>query len=201
MSKISKNFSEAVKIIKSGGVVVAPTDTLYGILANALDEKAVNKVYKIKGRNLKKPFIILIPSVDYLALFGIKPSLKEKKLLESKGITVVIDLPEDILDKFEYLHRGQKSLAFRIPDNEELLNFLKKLKLPVIAPSANPEGEKPASDIQEAIRYFGNKVDIYMDKGKQEGKPSTIIKVKNGLEILREGSKNIEEIKEILKGH
>ncbi len=200
MSKISKSFSEAVKIIKSGGVIVAPTDTLYGILVNALDKEAVKKVYEIKGRNLKKPFIILIPSVDSLILFGIKPSLEEKKLLESKGITVVMDLPEKVLDKFEYLHRGQKSLAFRIPDNEELLNFLKELKLPVIAPSANPEGKKPASDIQEAVRYFGNKVDLYIDKGKLEGKPSTIVKIKDGLKILRKGSKDIKEIKEILKG-
>ena len=200
MSKVSKDFSEAIEILKSGGIVIAPTDTLYGILANALDKNAVKKVYKLKGRDTSKPFIILIPSVDYLSLFGIKPTLKEKRLLESRGITVVIDLSEEVLDKFEYLHRGQKSLAFRIPDNEELIQFLKNLKLPVIAPSANPEGEKPASDIQEAVRYFGNKVDLYIDKGKLEGKPSTIVKIKDRLKILRKGSKDIKELKEILKG-
>ncbi len=201
MSKISKDFSEAIEAIKSGNIVVAPTDTLYGILANALDKNAVEKAYKLKGRDASKPFIILIPSVDYLSLFGIKPISEEKRLLNSRGITVVIDLPEEVLDKFEYLHRGQNSLAFRVPDNEELIQFLKNLKLPVIAPSANPEGERPASDIQEAIRYFGNKVDLYIDKGKLEGKPSTIVKIKDGLKILRKGSKDIEEIKEILKGH
>ncbi|WP_297455875.1 L-threonylcarbamoyladenylate synthase [Persephonella sp.] len=201
MSKVLKDFSEAIKAIKSGKIVIVPTDTLYGILANALDKNAVERVYKLKGRDTSKPFIILIPSVDYLSLFGIKPTFEEKKLLDSRGITVIIDLPEEVLDKFEYLHRGQKSLAFRIPDNDEFIQFLKTLKLPVIAPSANPERKKPASDIQEAIRYFGNKVNLYIDKGKLEGKPSTIVKVKDGLKILREGSKDIEEIKKNLKGH
>ncbi|SNZ08905.1 L-threonylcarbamoyladenylate synthase [Persephonella hydrogeniphila] len=195
MSKIEKDFDKAVDIIKKGGVIVAPTDTIYGILADALNEESVKRVYLLKERSPEKPFIILIPDITYLSFFGIKPSEKEKKLLKKRGVTVVIDIPDK---KFNYLHRGKRSLAFRIPDNDEVIEFIRKTEKPLIAPSANPEGEEPAKNIKEAVNYFGDKVDMYIDRGDLYGKPSTIVKVNGKLRILREGSVSEEELKKMI---
>ncbi|WP_457639248.1 L-threonylcarbamoyladenylate synthase [Persephonella sp.] len=199
MSKILSSFKEAQEIVKKGGVIVAPTDTLYGLLTDALNKKAVEKVYQIKKRDPSKPVIVLIPSVDYLNLFNIRPSKQEKKLLENKGITVVIQLPDK--NKFEYLHRGTGSIAFRIPDYEKLLDFLKETGVPVVAPSANPEGKPPAESIEKAVQYFGNTVDAYINADfSPSGKPSTIVRVRNSnIQILREGSIKKDDVEKIIK--
>jgi L-threonylcarbamoyladenylate synthase len=84
---------------------------------------------------------------------------------------------------FEYLHRGKKSLAFRLPHNKDLIDIL-KISGPIVAPSANIEGAKPAENIKEAKSYFGDKIDFYLDVGTIKSKPSKIIYSNN--EIIRE---------------
>ena len=95
-------------------------------------------------------------------------------------------------DKFEYLHRGTKALAIRFPDKKDLLELLKETG-PLIAPSANFEGEPPALTIKEARDYFGDKVDFYEDAGKLDSQPSTLISLnKDGkIRILRQGEVKI----------
>ncbi len=197
--RISDSLLDAVDFLKKGKVVITPTDTILGILADALNKEAVENVYDIKKRNPLKPYIILIPDISYLNLFGIKPTKNEKKLLEHKGITVVFDLPKERLKELEYLHRGANSLAFRIPNEKNLIKMLKILGKPVIAPSANPEGKEPAKNINEAINYFRDKIDLYI-KGETKGSPSSIVRVKKGsIQILREGSISKKDIKGILQ--
>jgi len=179
MPEVTKDYGKVNEILKKGGVVVLKTDTLYGIIANALDKKTVERVYKIKGRRPDKPFIILVPSVDDIKrYFDVEISNKERELLEKRGITVVLNLRDR--RKHRYLHRGTGTLAFRIPSKDKLIELLKKTGFPVVAPSANPEGKKPAVDINEAIRYFGDKIDLYVDEEKAEGKASPIVKVEDG---------------------
>lgn len=198
---ISNNLLDAVEFIKRGKLVVAPTDTIFGILGDALNRETVERIYQIKNRTPTKPYIILIPDISYLNIFGIQPKKEEKKLLEHRGITVVFDLPESKIDKFQYLHRGTNSLAFRIPNDENLLEMLKEVGKPVVAPSANPEGKKPANNIQEAIKYFGNKIDLYVKGNKKSDKGSTIIKLENGrINLIREGTILLDTIKEIITG-
>jgi L-threonylcarbamoyladenylate synthase len=189
---ISNNLFDAVKPIKEGKLIVAKTDTIYGILADALNKDAVERIYLVKGRPEDKPFVILIPSTDYLKLFEIKPDPQSEKILLKKGITVVFDL-NDKEGKFSYLHRGKNSFAFRIPDDSVFLAFLREVARPVVAPSANPFELTPAEDINKAIEYFQDKIDLYIDGGKVlENIPSTIVKVENGkVKILREGKKRL----------
>ena len=88
-------------------------------------------------------------------------------------------------EKFEYLHRGTETLAFRVPDKSELIELIQRVG-PLIAPSANIEGENPAETIEEAKEYFGDAVSCYKDGGKIVGKPSTVISMVDDFKILRE---------------
>jgi len=201
MTEFFGSVEETVDLLKKGGIVVAPTDTLYGILADALNPEAVERVYRVKGRTPSKPVIVLIPSVRFLEKFGIKPSKRESSLLQNKGITVIIDLPRSVSDKFRYLHRGTGSIAFRIPGDLELARLMETTGIPLVAPSANPEGMPPAVDADSALDYFGNAIDGYVrGKSVKNALPSTIVRVKKGKpEIVREGSISVEEIEKILK--
>lgn len=100
-------------------------------------------------------------------------------------VSVVLACPSV---KFQYLHRDKNSLAFRLPKNKTLLNILKKSG-PLVAPSANLEGEKPAESIDQARASFDNEVAFYVDGGKLISKPSTVIQLyEDGRYIvLREG--------------
>ncbi len=177
-----------VQLIKKGGIGIIPTDTLYGVVGSAFSKKAVQRIYTLKGRDENKPFIILVSSISQLKSFGIKhPSFLESTRIlwkENKRPTSII-LPTP-LKKFEYLHRGTQSLAFRLPKNKKLVEFLKKTG-PLVAPSANPQGGEPAHTIFEAKKYFGNSVDFYVAGGKKAGKPSRIVSLLDSrVTIVRE---------------
>jgi L-threonylcarbamoyladenylate synthase len=174
--------SETIKILKNDGVGIIPTDTLYGIVGSAFSKKAVKRIYALKGRDESKPFIVLISSVNDLKKFDVALTSEQKKFLNtvwplspsgraSRPVSVVLPV---LQKKFEYLHCGTKSLAFRLPKNEKLRAFLKKTG-PLVAPSANPQGMTPATTIKEAMDYFCAEADFYVPGGKKAGKPSKLI--------------------------
>lgn len=180
-----KNLSSA---LKSGKIVVIPTDTIYGIVGSALIRKTVEKIYQLRKRNLEKPFIILISDLNDLNHFNIKLSQKQKDLLQKIWPNPVSVILPVTLRRWNYLHRGTQTLAFRMPKNENLLELLARVG-PLVAPSANFEGEKSAQTLQEAKRYFGNNVDLYLDGGKLMSKPSTIVQLQDEkLSIIRQGA-------------
>ncbi len=177
-----KKWKIAGKILKNGGVVVLPTDTVYGIVGQALNKKTVERIYSLKERDTHKPFIILISSVKDLKTFSAEENQLMKKVWPGP---VSIILP---VKTKKFLHRGTKSLAFRMPNHKKLKQLLKKTG-PLVAPSANPQGEKPAETLKEAQLYFGNNVDLYISAGRRlKGKPSSLIAPsKNGATVVREG--------------
>ena len=176
---------KAIQILLDGGIGIVPTDTLYGVCGSALSKRVVERIYRLKGRDEDKPFIILISSIDDLKKFGIKLSAENVAFLDRTWPAQVSVILPCTLKKFEYLHRGKASLAFRLPKSQKLREFLKETG-PLVAPSANPQSEKPAATIAEAKNYFGDKVDFYLAAGKKEGKPSTIVSLLSGKpEVLR----------------
>lgn len=170
-----RNFSKYITdALRSGSVGVIPTDTIYGVVGSAAEKKTVERVYKIRRRGPKKPFIILIHSAVALKEFGIKLDKYHRQFLKEAWpgpISVVLPVTDK---RFAYLHRGGKSLAFRVPADPALRAMLAKTG-PLVAPSANTEGSRPATTIQEAQKYFGPNVEFYMDAGRIAGKPSTLI--------------------------
>ena len=180
-------WNTSKKILKNGGVIIAPTDTLYGILSRAEDKKAVDRIYKIKGRDEGKPFIILITSVKDLDKFNIKHSeiLSNTRMLPK--VSMIMPCGNK---KWEYLHRGTKSLAFRLisPKNKYLYALIKRVG-PLVAPSANPQGLEPAYTIKEAKNYFGDNIDLYIYSGVRKSKPSTIVSfLESKPKVIRQGA-------------
>ena len=178
----------AAAVLRRGGVGVVPTDTLYGVLGCALSQRTVECLYRIKGRSPKKPFIILLSSIRELGRFGIYPSASERRVLDClwPGKVSVIVRCKDA--RFRYLHRGTRTLALRVPKKKTLIALLKRTG-PLVAPSANKEGKRPARTIREARNYFGESVDFYLPGGKLVGKPSTLIMMRNGtIRMLRRGA-------------
>ncbi|HBB36412.1 MAG: hypothetical protein UX02_C0004G0039 [Candidatus Moranbacteria bacterium GW2011_GWC1_45_18] len=187
----SKELNNISKLITSHNIGVIPTDTIYGVAASAWSKKAVARAYKIMKRNSKKPFIILIRSIKDLDKFHVTLDKKTKNILKQiwpGKVSAVLPVKSA---KFHYLHRGTKTLSFRIPKKPSLAKLLKKTG-PLISSSANPEGKKPAQTISEARKYFGDRVDFYVSGGKMNLLPSTLIGIKNGkISVIRKGAGKI----------
>lgn len=184
-------ISKITKVLKNGGVVAMPTDTIYGILGQALDKQTVERIYQIKQRTPSKPLIILISDIAQLKKFKVDLNQYQKDFLAKYWPGAVSVILECQAKNFDYLTRGTSSLAFRIPA-ESFMNGIIEKAGPLVAPSANPEGEKPTENIEEAKAYFGKKVDLFYDGSKTKGVPSTLVLLKKKkYTILRQGAVEI----------
>lgn len=177
-----------VSLLKNGGIAVIPTDTIYGVVGSVLNRETVEKIYQLRKRSSDKPFIILISSIGDLEKFHVQLTGKQRKFLQKiwpNPVSIVLPIHGE---QFEYLHRGTNSLAFRMPKDEKLLELLKQTG-PLVAPSANVEGEKVAETIDDAKKYFRDHVPFYIDGGKIKAQPSTLIQLEDdgSWKILRQG--------------
>ncbi len=197
MSQYSQN--NKIQKIEKDSIFVCATDTLYGICTSAFNKNNVERIYEIKGRDDNKPFIILISEIADLKQFGVLISKKQHAFLEEiwpGKVSVVLPCK---LKKFEYLHRGIESLAFRMPKKNSIRDIV-EMTGPIVAPSANKQGQLPAETITEARAIFGDAVDLYISDSKLKGDPSTIITFQGDTLIcLREGAVAFEGIEEIYK--
>lgn len=182
------SLKEAAKKLKRGEIGVIPTDTLYGVVGSAFCIEAVERIYKVKKRNPRKPFIILIESTSNIALFNVDYN-KEKFNPSSFWPGKVSVILPCFSEKFQYLHREEYALAFRLPKNKDLINLLRRTG-PLVAPSANPEGNPPAQNIKEAIKYFKGEVDFYVDGGDITGNPSTLLSFLKGKQEIKRGGQS-----------
>ena len=166
---------EVASILNANGVVVLRTDTLYGVLARADNQSAVERVYALKGRDETKSPIVLIS--DTSQLFDVV-SPEVTTLTEDvwPGKVSVI-IPSE--DAPKWIRRDNQSVAYRLPDNQALQDLI-SLTGPLIAPSANPQGELPAMTIERAVEYFGDLVDLYVDGGEvKDVAPSQLLLVRD----------------------
>jgi L-threonylcarbamoyladenylate synthase len=187
-------FKDIEKIIRKCGIGVFPTDTLYGVIGSALKVKAVERIYRLRRRELEKPMIVLISSISDLKFFDIILTPTQKKFLKEfwpGKISVILDCKKK---KFKHLHRGTESIAFRLPDEDVLRELIRKTG-PLVAPSANISGEKPAENTDGARKYFNDSVDFYVDAGKLKSKPSTLVKLENdgSFLVLRKGAVKLKK--------
>lgn len=188
-----------VDALLNNQLAVFKSDTIYGIFASALSPEAFKNLSLVRPKSEGKYYIVLASNTYQLKIFGLNAtSLKAASKLWPGSITVVMK-SENI--KFKHLANNNGEIGFRIPDSREIRSLLDSSG-PLLAPSCNPEGQPPASNIKEAIDYFGKKIAIYVDSGQISlyQTPSTVIKVSNSeLELLREGRVEFSVIKNKLK--
>jgi L-threonylcarbamoyladenylate synthase len=209
-----QNIKAAVKVLKSGGCVVFPTDTTYGLAVDALNLQAVKRVYRIKGRNFNKPIHVVVGSLSQAKqLVSVNYQAKKlcKKFLPG-ALTIVLPIKyqsfssTDKLGKkmlaLRLLSAGLGSLGIRMPKNKIALDLVRKLNSPITATSANISGRPACYSAEEVIVQFKNRKyrpDIILDAGRLlKVKPSTVVAC-NGqsVKILRVGPVSSKQILKI----
>ena len=182
----SAGITLAIESIKNGGVVIFPTDTVYGIGCDPYNEDAIKRIYELKNRDSTKPLPILGYSKQFLENIvefdEITNRIAEK--FWPGRLTIVLPLKDDKLKK---LSRGTDTLAVRVPNNKCVLALLKKCEL-VVGTSANISGSEPFTDPQNTENDLID-CDIFLNDGIiQSSGASTVIKIENGeIKILRSG--------------
>jgi L-threonylcarbamoyladenylate synthase len=196
----NKAIYRAAEIIKGGGIVAFPTETVYGLGADVFNPLAVARVFEVKKRPYFDPLIIHVahPS-DVEELVKEIPS-NAKKLVEKfwpGPLTVVLLKEEDIPD---IVTAGLPTVAIRMPNHPMALSLIKESKCPIAAPSANPFGYLSPTTAEHVRDQLGDQVDLILDGGPcPVGVESTIVSFLEGrLRLLRPGGVSLEEIESII---
>lgn len=199
-SKDYQKLRYSAEIIKNGGIVVFPTETVYGIGTNGLDKEAVERLYKIKERPLNKPISLLVSDYEMIEKVVKDINELEYKIMKKffPGPLTIILNKKDIVP--DIVTSGGSTVGIRMPEEEITRKLIEYAGVPIAAPSANISGKPSGIDLQEIIKEFGDKVDYYIDGGKSKiGIGSTIVKVENNtIKILREGSISKKEIEDLI---
>ena len=198
--KNSNDYSKlriAGDIIKSGGLVLFPTETVYGLGANGLDENAVKKIYVAKNRNFNNPINLLVNSIKMIETVAQNISPLEYKLMEEffPGPFTIILRKRDIVPNI--VTANQEFVGVRMPSGVIAKTLIDYAGVPIAAPSANISGKVSGTNFNAIYEDFKDKVDCAIDGGNSEiGIESTIVKVVDNVpHILRPGSITAEQIK------
>lgn len=188
-----EGIKKADEIIENGGVVIFPTDTVYGIGCNPYDSNAVKKIYEIKSREKIKSLPVLASSIQIVKEISIIDEFTEKiiKKYWPGPLTLILKLKDKNLKKSLNL---EDKIAVRIPNSECTLKLLNKCNL-LVGTSANISGDSSFTDPQECMKNVKN-YDVFVDGGTITSKgESTIIEIKNEkIHIIREGALKKEDI-------
>lgn len=182
-------LKKAKAILENGGVISYPTDTVYGLGANAFDEKALKKIFSLKERDLSKPLILVVSKNFNLEEIVTPIPQNAKKLIKvfwPGPLTLILEAKE----KFpSILISKTGKIGIRVPDNPVALALLSLCKFPITSTSANPSGMAEATTVQQVINYFPDKLDLIIDSGKsRQILPSTIVDfIENEFKIIRKG--------------
>jgi len=197
---VQQQIDKGVRILKDGGVIAFPTDTVYGLGADAFNLKAVERIYQIKNRPSHLPFPLLIADISQLILVA-KPAHGIALFLARRfwpgGLTLV--LPKAV-SLPSYLAKGS-TVAVRVPNHPVCLSLIRGLGAPVIGTSANLSSNSPALTADEAKQQIGDKVDLVIDGGRCSGSvESTIVDTTGEIAlILRQGIIASHEIEEAIR--
>ena len=201
--------ARAASIIRAGGVVLYPTDTLYGLGADALSDEAVAKIYAIKGRDKMKPIHALVDSIEMAeAYVEVNERLRSLVVELQKGKVTFICKRKMGIDTG--ICRGIDTFAFRIPDNEFCLTLVRTFGKPVTATSANTAGEQAPRTVDAILAQLGSAaalIDITIDAGDSPAGgvaplPSTVLDLSTEVPVLlREGAISSEAIQRVIRIH
>ena len=183
-----------VEIIKNGGLVVMPTDTIYGIIGDATNVDTIRKVYEIKKRDFNKPLLMLVNSVDMLKKYVLNITDLETELINEYWpgpLTIIFKKGTELSD---LLTAGKDTIGVRYPDNNMLLDIIGKVGRPLLSTSVNISGKLNIIDTKSIGEEIANSVDFIMDGGICNNLSSTIIECKGDeIVVLRKGAIDIKK--------
>ena len=187
---------EAAEIIKTGGLVAVPTETVYGLAGNGLDEEAVKQIYEVKGRPQVKPLSLMVPGAEAMDRYCEDVPQGARLLAERfwPGPLTIVLKAKDFIPSI--VLAGGDTVGLRCPDHPMTLELLKKAGVPFAAPSANPSGEESPKTAQKVWDYFSGRIEGIIDGGECGiGRESTIISMaQKPYRILRQGALDEKEI-------
>jgi len=178
----------AAKKLRAGKLVAFPTETVYGIGANADDPRALAKLSQLKARPPAKPFTIHIADSEQVSRFVPRVVPLAERLMRRcwpGPLTLVLEKDDG------------STVGLRLPDHDLARSLIRKAQVTVVAPSANPAGQPPAVTAQEVLAYLRGKIDLLLDGGATRfKKPSTVVRFAgNTFEIVREGVYSAKQVK------
>ena len=190
----------AAEIICAGGLVAVPTETVYGLAGNGMDEKAVEKIYEVKGRPAIKPLSLMVASPEEIGRFAVEVPDAAKMLAEKfwpGPLTIVLKANPDIP---EIVRAGGDTIGLRCPDHALTLKALREAGVPFAAPSANLSGAPSPKTAGDVLKVFDGVIDAVIDGGACTlGRESTILDMsKKPYRVLRQGALPEESISDAL---
>ena len=181
-------IDELVKKLQNDGVIVIPTDTVYGISCSVNSEVGMKKINKAKKREIPKPFNILVSDKEMLKEYVVSLSPLEEQLINKYTPNKVTFLLKKNSKISDLVTSASPLVGIRVPDREDLRELIKKLGSPIVSTSANVTGSDVVSDLDELDEEFFKQIDYTYYEGKMNTTASTIIKVEDEKIIfLREG--------------
>jgi len=196
-------IDKAAQVIRNKGTVVFPTETVYGLGANALSREAVERIFAAKGRPADNPLIVHINSMNMLLYLIGSPLTAETGLLIKKywpgPLTLIFKKSSKVPAE---VTAGLDTVAIRMPDNKIALELIKRSQLPIAAPSANISGKPSPTLPEHVIEDMNGKVDMILCGGKTRiGVESTVLDLSGDVPVvLRPGGLTVEELESVL-GH
>lgn len=183
-------IKQAVRVLKRGGLVAFPTDTVYGLSADATNPAAVKKIFKVKKRLLSNPLPVLIAQKTDLKKYTINTPIKIKKLIKKlwPGPLTIVLKKKKIIPNI--VTAGGKTVGIRVPDNPMALALIKTFGRPLVTTSANFSGKRSPTTARCVQKNLNNKINLILDGGKTKlGVESTVLDcVTSPPTILRSGA-------------
>lgn len=200
-SKNPESIKKSIEILKSGGIIAIPTDTIYGLACDALNEKAVKRLYELKSRQKSKPIAIFAPNLEIAQKFleFDKKSIEIANNFLPGALTLVLKAKNtDFVQKIPKLLVNNSFIGLRIPNNEFCEKLLGDFGGILAVTSANISNKDCANNINDIKEYFQDNLDLIIDAGDLGSNASTVIKIDNeNIEFLRQGAIDLFPNKEL----
>jgi L-threonylcarbamoyladenylate synthase len=193
-------LARACEVVLTGGVIIAPTDTIYGLCGDATDERLVRHVFAIKGRDYVKPLSIFVSSPAEVVGWARVVSAEASQLMDAfwpGALTLVLPASDQV---HPWLVGGGKTIGIRIPNHPFLLELLRQCRRALTATSANFSGEPDPRSAEDAVEAIGEPVDLVLDAGPSpDPTPSTVIDVSMAPPLVRrQGRVSVSEIEKVV---
>ena len=191
-----RHIARAVQVLHSGGVIIYPTDTVYGIGCSIFNTKAIERVYQIKGEDRRKPFSFICSDLSHISEYAkvSNPAFRLMKHLIPGPFTFILpasrlkQLPKSLISK-------RKTVGIRVPNNKICLQLVKELGHPILNASATAPNDELINDIDEIKQYFAKHVDVILDGGNSLLELSTVLDLTDERPIVvREGAGDVSMV-------